>query len=88
MNATGWVLVAAAGTLNDLWDLLVEFAERTEDEGPGVHWLPSSEKYRWCVHPNSDPAIEFRGDDLHELLALAAMWKAKQMDETFMWRRD
>ena len=89
MNATGWVLVAATGGPEALWDLLNEFAERTEDDGPGVHGFnPGSGLPRWCVHPNSNPGIEFRDDDLCEALLMAALWKAGQMNEADMWRRD
>jgi hypothetical protein len=86
-NATGWVLIAASNESPDsLWDLLLEFGERTGTDGPTVHALSSGDK-RYCVHPDSSPDVEFRDDSLHQALLLAAMWKARQMPDE-IWRRD
>lgn len=90
MNAMGWVLCeTAGGSADGLWDLLVEFGERSGADGPTVHALPRGEGLRrYCVHPDSDPAVEFRDDDLREALLAAAVWKARQMPVDDVWRRD
>jgi hypothetical protein len=88
LNPMGWALVAtASGTVETLWDMLGEFAQRTGDEGPTVHALVPGLP-RWCVHPNSQQGVEFRHDDLLEALKLAVTWKAMQMDPDDLWRRD
>lgn len=88
MNASGWVLLAAASEDSDaIWDLLNEFAARTGAEGPTVHAMGEGLP-RYCVHPDSSPGVEFRDDNLRQALLMGAVWKASQMPEDDVWRRD
>lgn len=87
MNAMGWALCASASeSADELWDLLVEFAERADTDGPTVHCLGNGDP-RYCVHPDSRLEVEFRDDDLREALLRAAIWKAAQLDPDDVWRR-
>lgn len=95
LNATGHLLVAvAAGDTEALWDLCAEMCERRGLGGsPGMHGFTPGERAehgtpRYCFHPTSAPDLEFRGDDMHDVVLQGAVWLARQLDPTDMWRRD
>lgn len=94
MNATAWVLtIGASGSGDDLWDFAVELCERRgRGETPGLHALNGErvlgEQRRYCFHPTSDAAVEFRGDDFREVVLAGVWWLAAQMPTHDLWRRD
>lgn len=100
MNATGHLLcVVASGSIEKLWDFAAELCERRALGGaPGVHGFTPQEIAegaergvelgRWCFHPTSAPDVEFRGDDLREVLVAGCTWLAQQLDQDDVWRRE
>lgn len=99
MNAMGWLLVVGASPSTDeLWDFASELMERLGDrvagDYPGLHGFTlreretNSDVARYCFHPTGEPFIEFRSDDLHEVLLAGCTYLAGLMPENEMWRRD